>query len=85
MRLWKIDDNTYHLKVWVDDKWMLLTSNNLNPRAWRLDLENAIRSTTLSGSLHSQREELELIRTHTTIVKHYRDLQGHCRLSDKSA
>ncbi len=34
VRLWKDDDNTYHLKgMWVDDKWMLITGNNLNPRA----------------------------------------------------
>ncbi|UMX91647.1 hypothetical protein MJ581_15025 [Escherichia coli] len=26
VRLWKDDDNTYHLKgMWVDDKWMLIT------------------------------------------------------------
>jgi CDP-diacylglycerol--serine O-phosphatidyltransferase len=43
VRLWKDEDNSYHLKgMWVDDEWMLLTGNNLNPRAWRLDLENAI-------------------------------------------
>ena len=43
VRLWKDDDNSYHLKgMWVDDEWMLLTATNLNPRAWRLDLENAI-------------------------------------------
>ena len=43
VRLWKDDDNSYHLKgMWVDYEWMLLTGNNLNPRAWRLDLENAI-------------------------------------------
>lgn len=34
VRLWKDDDNTYHLKgMWVDDKWILITGNNLNPRA----------------------------------------------------
>ena len=66
VRLWKDDDNTYHLKgMWVDDKWMLITGNNLNPRAWRLDLENAIL-------IHDP----QLIREHTTIVKHYRDLQS---------
>ncbi|STH38224.1 phosphatidylserine synthase [Escherichia coli] len=58
VRLWKDDDNTYHLKgMWVDDKWMLITGNNLNPRAWRLDLENAIlipRSTT--GACAAARE-----------------------------
>ncbi len=31
VRLWKDDDNSYHLKgMWVDDEWMLLTGNNLN-------------------------------------------------------
>lgn len=54
VRLWKDDDNTYHLKgMWVDDKWMLLTGNNLNPRAWRLDLENAIL-------IHDPKQELTL-------------------------
>ena len=34
IRLWKDGDNTYHLKgVWVDNDYMLLTGNNLNPRA----------------------------------------------------
>ncbi|SPY96712.1 phosphatidylserine synthase [Proteus mirabilis] len=43
VRLWKDGDNTYHLKgMWVDDEWQLITGNNLNPRAWGLDLENAI-------------------------------------------
>ena len=78
VRLWKDDDNTYHLKgMWVDDKWMLLTGNNLNPRAWRLDLENAILIHDPKQELTPQRDkELELIRTHTTVVKHYRDLQS---------
>ena len=78
IRLWKDDDNTYHLKgMWVDDKWMLITGNNLNPRAWRLDLENAILIHDPQLELAPQREkELELIREHTTIVKHYRDLQS---------
>lgn len=54
VRLWKDDDNTYHLKgMWVDDKWMLLTGSNLNPRAWRLDLENAIL-------IHDPKQELAL-------------------------
>ena len=43
VRLWKDGDNSYHLKgMWVDEEWQLVTGNNLNPRAWRLDLENAI-------------------------------------------
>ncbi|MGK9175919.1 CDP-diacylglycerol--serine O-phosphatidyltransferase [Yokenella regensburgei] len=78
VRLWKDDDNSYHLKgMWVDDEWMLLTGNNLNPRAWRLDLENAILIHDPQQQLTAQRDkELELIRTHTTVVNHYRDLQS---------
>ncbi|NDJ56737.1 CDP-diacylglycerol--serine O-phosphatidyltransferase [Enterobacteriaceae bacterium 4M9] len=78
VRLWKDDDNSYHLKgMWVDDEWMLLTGNNLNPRAWRLDLENAILIHDPQHQLTAQREEeLARIRTHTTVVQHYRDLQS---------
>lgn len=76
VRLWKDEDNSYHLKgMWVDDEWMLLTGNNLNPRAWRLDLENAILIHDPQHALAAKRDrELELIRTHTTVVRHYRDL-----------
>jgi CDP-diacylglycerol--serine O-phosphatidyltransferase len=43
LRLWKDGDNTYHLKgLWVDQCYALMTGNNLNPRAFRLDLENAL-------------------------------------------
>jgi len=78
VRLWKDEDNSYHLKgMWVDDEWMLLTGNNLNPRAWRLDLENALLIHDPKQELAPLRlHELELIRTHTTVVQHYRDLQS---------
>lgn len=78
IRLWKDRDNSYHLKgIWIDDNWQLLTGNNLNPRAWRLDLENAILIHDPHQQLHEQREkELECIRTHTQIVTHYLELQN---------
>ncbi|WP_297207790.1 CDP-diacylglycerol--serine O-phosphatidyltransferase [uncultured Pluralibacter sp.] len=78
VRLWKDEDNSYHLKgMWVDDEWMLLTGNNLNPRAWRLDLENAVLIHDPLHQLSAKRDkELELIRKHTSVVKHYRDLQS---------
>ncbi|AFJ46088.1 CDP-diacylglycerol--serine O-phosphatidyltransferase [Shimwellia blattae] len=78
IRLWKDDDNSYHLKgMWVDDEWILLTGNNLNPRAWRLDLENAILIHDPQHQLAATREkELATIRQHTTVVHHYRDLQS---------
>ncbi|MCR5085413.1 MAG: CDP-diacylglycerol--serine O-phosphatidyltransferase [Succinivibrionaceae bacterium] len=41
--LWRDGDNTYHLKgIYVDDRYALITGNNLNPRAWGLDLENGL-------------------------------------------
>ncbi|HBV38980.1 MAG TPA: CDP-diacylglycerol--serine O-phosphatidyltransferase [Erwinia sp.] len=78
VRLWKDGENSYHLKgMWVDEEWMLVTGNNLNPRAWRLDLENAVLIHDPLQELAAQREkELALIREHTTIVQHYRDLES---------
>ena len=78
VRLWKDGDNSYHLKgMWVDDEWQLITGNNLNPRAWRLDLENAILFHDPKHEMQEQRhKELETIRTHTTVVGHYLELQS---------
>ncbi|MBP2194690.1 CDP-diacylglycerol--serine O-phosphatidyltransferase [Pantoea cypripedii] len=78
VRLWKDGENSYHLKgIWVDDEWMMITGNNLNPRAWRLDLENAVLIHDPLNQLAEQRErELALIRTHTTVVQHFRELES---------
>ncbi|GKX51363.1 CDP-diacylglycerol--serine O-phosphatidyltransferase [Budvicia aquatica] len=78
IRLWKDEDNTYHLKgIWVDNNWQLITGNNLNPRAWHLDLENAILIHDPKGELKDARQrELECIRTHTFVVSHYQQLQS---------
>lgn len=77
IRLWKDQDNTYHLKgVWVDNRWQLLTGNNLNPRAWGLDLENALLIHDPQAELQTQRHtELQHIREHTTHITHYQQLQ----------
>ena len=78
VRLWKDGDNTYHLKgMWVDDEWQLITGNNLNPRAWGLDLENAILIHDPHHELHEQRhKELACIREKTLIVKSYQQLES---------
>lgn len=78
IRLWKDGTNSYHLKgIWVDEEWMLLTGNNLNPRAWRLDLENAILVHDPNHQLAEQkRQELKLIREHTTILRQFHDLES---------
>ncbi|WP_272578972.1 MULTISPECIES: CDP-diacylglycerol--serine O-phosphatidyltransferase [Providencia] len=78
VRLWKDADNTYHLKgMWVDNHWQLITGNNLNPRAWGLDLENAVLIHDPKQQLQEQRNhELECIRTHTKVVSHFRKLDS---------
>ncbi|MDO5054764.1 MAG: CDP-diacylglycerol--serine O-phosphatidyltransferase [Pasteurella oralis] len=76
IRTWKDGDNSYHLKgVWVDQHYILLTGNNLNPRAWRLDAENGLFIHDPKQQLRDQVErELTCIRQHTTILKHYSEL-----------
>jgi CDP-diacylglycerol--serine O-phosphatidyltransferase len=71
VRLWKDGENSYHLKgIWVDKEWILVTGNNLNPRAWRLDLENAILIHDPNNQLTQQRQkELDTIRYHTQIIE----------------
>jgi len=78
VRLWKDGDNSYHLKgMWIDDELQLITGNNLNPRAWRLDLENAILIHDPKQEMREQRHrELECIRTHTTVVGNYLEMQS---------
>lgn len=81
LHLWKDGDNSYHLKgMWIDEMYTLVTGNNLNPRAFRLDLENALLFTDPRGELLEQREaELRSIYTHTQVLQHYREIQ---RLQD---
>lgn len=77
LRLWKHDNNSYHLKgVWIDQRYILLTGNNLNPRAWALDAENAILISDPLQQLAQQVEgELNQIRQYTDILSHYSDLE----------
>jgi len=73
LHLWKDGDNTYHLKgLWVDDEYALMTGNNLNPRAFRLDLENALLIHDPQHELLAQRaQELASIMQHTSLITHY--------------
>lgn len=77
LRLWKDNDNTYHLKgMWIDQSYALMTGNNLNPRAFRLDLENALLIHDPQQVLLQQRqEELSGILEKTTAIMHYRELE----------
>ncbi|EIJ71809.1 CDP-diacylglycerol--serine O-phosphatidyltransferase [Pasteurella bettyae] len=77
IRTWKDGDNTYHLKgMWIDDDYLLLTGNNLNPRAWRLDAENGLLIHDPKQQLKAQtQQELEHIRQHTQVLRSYTELE----------
>jgi len=43
LHLWKDGVNSFHLKgIYADNRFVMLTGHNLNPRAWRLDIENGL-------------------------------------------
>lgn len=85
LRLWKDGDNSYHLKgVWIDQHLQLITGNNLNPRAFRLDLENGLLIHDQHGQLQQQSaRELDNIRQHTLLLGHYRQLEKLDQYPDK--
>lgn len=81
LHLWRDGSNSYHLKgLWIDRSYSLLTGNNLNPRAFRLDLENALLIHDPLQQLASQNQaELDSILRHTRRLDDYRALE---KLSD---
>ncbi len=75
--MWKDGTNTYHVKgIYVDDDYYLITGNNLNPRAWRLDFENAI---LIQDPEHLMKDsfskELDFILSNTTRITHWTNLE----------
>ncbi|MCH4875215.1 MULTISPECIES: CDP-diacylglycerol--serine O-phosphatidyltransferase [Pseudomonas] len=77
LHLWREGDNTFHLKgMWVDDRYTLLTGNNLNPRAFRLDLENGLLIDDPRREwLEPRRQELESIFANTRRIESYKILE----------
>lgn len=78
IHVWKDGENSYHLKgIWVDECYTLLTGNNLNPRAFRLDMENALLIKDPENTLLPQRtKELAYILQHTRRIKDASQLES---------
>jgi len=78
VHLWRHEHHTFHLKgLLVDQDYALLTGNNINPRAWRLDLENGLLIHDPQRKLQDQhRAELERILAHTQRLDHYLSLDA---------
>lgn len=73
VHLWRDGTNSYHLKgMWIDQHYSLMTGNNLNPRAFRLDLENALLIHDPHHELadKKQAEQASILRG-TTQLLHY--------------
>ena len=77
VRLWKHDNNSFHLKgIIADDRYHLVTGSNINPRAWSLDLENGLAIDDTQGELVERvQAELNHIYRHTNIVNSASELE----------
>ena len=78
LHLWRHEKHSFHLKgLLVDDDCALLTGSNINPRAWRLDLENALLIHDPQSRLVVQHgDELERILAHTRRLDHHHALDA---------
>ena len=76
--LWRDGDNSYHLKgLLIDEEIAVLTGNNLNPRAWALDLENGLLLRDPSHLLTARHEaEWAALRRHASRLNDYVDLDN---------
>ena len=77
VHLWHHEHHSFHLKgLLADEDYALLTGNNINPRAWRLDLENGLLIHDPHKKLRDQHlAELERILAHTRRLEHYSSLE----------
>lgn len=85
VHLWKHETNSFHLKgIYSDQRFSLLTGHNLNPRAWRLDLENGLLLDDPKKELSEQfSQELENILMHTRQIECYKDIDDMVVYPDK--
>ncbi|MFP5424679.1 MAG: CDP-diacylglycerol--serine O-phosphatidyltransferase [Gammaproteobacteria bacterium] len=71
LRIWNDPGHTFHAKgLWIDQRYSLLTGNNLNPRGFNLDLENGLLIDDPRGQWLIPREaELQGIRRHAPVLR----------------
>ena len=78
IHLWRDGDNSYHLKgLFIDDDVAVLTGNNLNPRAWALDLENGLVLQDPARLLLAKHQaEWAALKQHATRLSDYHALES---------
>ena len=61
--------------MWIDNEFTLITGSNLNPRAWKLDLENGLLLQDPEQLLLSSKQsELDVIFKHTQVIGSYKQI-----------
>lgn len=77
IHIWRHENNSFHAKgIFLDDGLAILTGHNLNPRAWTLDLENALVIQDPDGLLRGAwHQEQAGILAHTIRLNDFRDLE----------
>ena len=86
LHLWRHDSNSFHLKgLYVDDRFIMLTGHNLNPRAWRLDIENALLIDDPKQQLKTlvDKESAQVI-ANTQLITDPNQIQGVSDYPDKA-
>ncbi|MBV1910560.1 MAG: CDP-diacylglycerol--serine O-phosphatidyltransferase [Kangiellaceae bacterium] len=75
--LWLDPGNSFHLKgVSADQSNYLITGHNINPRAWRLDIENGVLIQDPEKKLQAKFDsELAQIQKHCTRVNHFDEIE----------
>ena len=78
VHLWKEQGNSFHLKgINSDQSNYLITGHNINPRAWRLDLENGILIKDPKQLLVKKfDDELDRVMANCTKIKRYDELDN---------
>jgi CDP-diacylglycerol--serine O-phosphatidyltransferase len=78
LHLWRDGDNSYHLKgLFIDDDIAVLTGNNLNPRAWALDLENGLVLRDPERLLQAKHQaEWTALKRHATRLADYHAIES---------
>lgn len=86
IHLWRDGSHSFHAKgLMVDDIYNLLTGSNFNPRAWSLDLENAILIQDHRKVMKPDiKLEIERIMKHTRKITHLDMLDAEKQYPEKA-
>ncbi len=74
--VWSLGSHSFHLKgIYSDNSYKIITGNNLNPRAWTLDLENGLLIHDKKNILQNViKEEMDVILENTKRIDSWEEL-----------